>query len=184
MVDLTVPIDVLLPRTLWADLVKWRASYRCEDCGRSKEQLVASGQSGEIHAHHVDKDASNNRLSNGRCLCPPCHGFAHSDDKKGRPCPPGCTCGRHHPPPVPFKGGSKPCPAGCTCKKHVGQHHGEYVREQPCLECGTTTLRVTPGLCPTCSHRRWARANKGHLRDYRAERKRLSHARGRAQPLP
>jgi 5-methylcytosine-specific restriction endonuclease McrA len=52
-------------------LALWRAGYRCRDCGISQKELEAQGKSLEVH--HVDGDAHNDRQSNLRPLCPPCH---------------------------------------------------------------------------------------------------------------
>jgi hypothetical protein len=35
-----------------------------------------------------------------------------------KPCPPGCTCGRHSQP------GGQPCAEGCACKKHTNSGYG------------------------------------------------------------
>lgn len=87
--------DVVLPRRLWMELVQWRSGYQCEECGLNRNGLQEAGRSGHLHGHHIDHDDQNNRLDNGRCLCPSCHGLAHADTKGSKPCKAGCKCGRH-----------------------------------------------------------------------------------------
>lgn len=204
-VALIVEGDVLLSRRLWQELVHWRANYHCEECGRGRQHLIRAGLSGRLNAHHLDHDGENNRLANGRCLCPQCHTRYHASVRVHRPCPPGCKCkrhkrhdgpyrgwgpctgaknsckcGRHKRPAIPFAGGSEACPPSCTCKRHEAKFYGERRSEQACTECGKPALRASPGLCATCSHREWARANREHLSDYRASR--VARARGSSQP--
>lgn len=69
--------DELLPRKLWSALVKFAAGYVCERCG-AKEPLTS---------HHVDGDKTNNRLSNGECLCRPCHNDEHYGARNGSKTP-------------------------------------------------------------------------------------------------
>jgi hypothetical protein len=58
----------LIPANLWNGLVKFRAGYACERC---------KNEGSNLHAHHKDRDHSNNRLDNGQCLCARCHGQEH-----------------------------------------------------------------------------------------------------------
>lgn len=87
--------DVVLPRRLWGELIQWRAGYRCEGCGRSRDELVRDDYTGRLGAHHKDHDKTNNRLGNGACLCPSCHGKEHRKYRSTPKCEPGCTCKRH-----------------------------------------------------------------------------------------
>lgn len=52
----------------WAERVKRRAGYRCEECGATGRAMIAD---------HIEErqDAPHRALddSNGRCLCAPCH---------------------------------------------------------------------------------------------------------------
>jgi hypothetical protein len=57
-------------RQRWAQAVKRRARWRCEDCGKP----VAGHHA---HAHHIDGDNQNHQLSNGRLLCAKCHAATH-----------------------------------------------------------------------------------------------------------
>lgn len=59
----------LLSRVMWKKLVKERADYYCEECGANSNH--------DLEAHHKDRDKTNNRLSNGQCLCRKCHRFLH-----------------------------------------------------------------------------------------------------------
>lgn len=59
--------ELLLPFYAWRELVVIRAERKCERCGTE----------GRMLAHHKDRDQSNNRLSNGECLCQPCHNREH-----------------------------------------------------------------------------------------------------------
>jgi hypothetical protein len=163
--SVAVPLTAKLPRLLWGDLVKWAAGYRCDECGKDPEMLKLLGGSGELHAHHVDKNPANNILANGRCLCPRCHQTIHARDVVGRPCEPGCTCGRHRKPSKPFgspdlPGGSERCASGCKCGKHKARHLGARRFKQPCTRCGRDTNRVRPGLCATCLHNDWYHRNR------------------------
>jgi len=69
--------DEELPFGVWNYLVKRRAEFRCEDCGKP-----------ECHtkAHHITRpeDGGKNILRNGRCLCDSCHGFYSWNNKKIR----------------------------------------------------------------------------------------------------
>lgn len=53
-----------LLRQLWVPLVKYRANYKCEDCGKKNCKL---------DSHHIDGNNENNCLKNGECLCVSCH---------------------------------------------------------------------------------------------------------------
>lgn len=75
---LLLNIDELLPRDLWAWLVRWRAKFQCEECGKQFEGDGKVGQrSTRLHAHHVDLDSTNHRLTNGRAMCGGCHASLH-----------------------------------------------------------------------------------------------------------
>lgn len=75
---LLVNPDELLPRDLWAWLVRWRSGFRCEDCGKqfSGDGKVKQRET-RLHAHHVDLDPQNHRLQNGRAMCGKCHQSLH-----------------------------------------------------------------------------------------------------------
>ena len=55
-----------LPIGVWIHLVKRRANFRCEDCGKSDCSL---------DAHHITRpeNGGKNILRNGTCLCDSCH---------------------------------------------------------------------------------------------------------------
>ena len=69
---LEVEFNELLPERVWRWAVKRLAEYTCERCGKV-------GKAGKSDAHHKDGDRSNNRLSNGECLCRQCHTQHHKD---------------------------------------------------------------------------------------------------------
>lgn len=54
----------------WALLVKQRAGWACERCGKPVHGHQAN-------AHHKDHDQTNNILENGECLCVACHKKEH-----------------------------------------------------------------------------------------------------------
>ena len=65
-----------LPIEVWTYLVKRRAGFLCEDCGKS----------GYLAAHHITRPEDEGKpiLRNGRCLCGKCHTFYTWDNKKNR----------------------------------------------------------------------------------------------------
>lgn len=69
---LELPDDVVLPRPLWAEAVKYRARGRCELCDLAPSDPIA------FHAHHLDLNAENHRLDNGQALCWMCHASLHN----------------------------------------------------------------------------------------------------------
>lgn len=71
-----IEADEILPPNAWSLLVKRRDGYICHDC-RQPYPLT------QLHAHHVDRDRTNNRLSNGRTLCVPCHNATHAAIRAG-----------------------------------------------------------------------------------------------------
>jgi hypothetical protein len=83
-VTLAVHEDERLPIGVWTALVKLRADYRCQRCGRRAQ---AHGKhSVSIVSHHIqgDRQAGNHSLANGQCLCTLCHAFAHDELRKLR----------------------------------------------------------------------------------------------------
>jgi len=64
---LEVGLDQQLPRYVWSWLVKYRANFTCDECGYKWG----------LHAHHTNGIATDNRLSNGQCVCQKCHTIAH-----------------------------------------------------------------------------------------------------------
>lgn len=77
-VNFVVDDQELLPRKIWEVLVKLRANYICEECGRQLAKVANSGTRGHTsdasHAHHKNHDPLDNRLANGECVCLSCHG--------------------------------------------------------------------------------------------------------------
>src|SRR3954454_5184286 len=63
-----------LPREFWAELVRLRAGYTCQDCGIAPEHR-------RLDAHHLDSNKLNNCLSNGRALCVSCHARVSANDR-------------------------------------------------------------------------------------------------------
>lgn len=74
-----VNIQRNLPRNIWVYLVNLRAEFKCENCGVDSGELEW-----KLQAHHIDEDKQNNRLSNGKLLCPSCHSEAHVWLRKSR----------------------------------------------------------------------------------------------------
>jgi hypothetical protein len=75
-----VDVEEVLPRLLWAELVRYRAGWCCEDCGKTFVpnaigQVRQYGQ--RLAAHHLNHDGTDHRLSNGRALCSSCHRVHH-----------------------------------------------------------------------------------------------------------
>jgi hypothetical protein len=62
----------------WHRIVVERAGSTCEDCGHS-----ASFESGELCGDHIETQGARPDLrfdvSNGRCVCLPCHNKRHSE---------------------------------------------------------------------------------------------------------
>lgn len=155
---MNIPDDVWMPFRLWTELVKYRSGFRCEDCGRSREDLVAIGKKPKLHGHHIDHDSSNNILNNGRCLCGSCHSKHHGGGSTK--CEPGCTCGHHAMRGLPKRGSS-----GSKCK----YGHEDWMFDQRGY-----------AKCRTCN-------NKNNIKYYQDNRERLSAAareRMRAGRLP
>lgn len=78
--------------------------------GRHEHRVVAEQKigrallPGEV-VHHIDGDHLNNHPDNLEIIASQAaHAALH-----GRPCQPGCTCGRHV---------SRRCPEGCECGRH------------------------------------------------------------------
>jgi hypothetical protein len=60
----------------WKAAVRERAGGKCERCGRPEEPRP-DGRDTKHHAHHIDRDPSNNTLENGEYLCARCHADEH-----------------------------------------------------------------------------------------------------------
>jgi hypothetical protein len=56
---------ISLTRHQWRKAIRERGA--CERCGRTER----------LHAHHIDRDPSNNTLENGELLCVWCHDDEH-----------------------------------------------------------------------------------------------------------
>jgi len=54
-----------------------RDNNQCQECGKVK--TTPRG----LHAHHIDFNVNNNKLSNLISLCPKCHGQKHTGIGKG-----------------------------------------------------------------------------------------------------
>ena len=55
----------------WSLAVRERANFKCEWCGRTKEEI-------KLNSHHIITkkfEALKFSLDNGLCLCPKCHRF-------------------------------------------------------------------------------------------------------------
>jgi len=70
-------VDEELPLGLWADLVKWRAGYRCEGCPAGLRKTA--GGKNNLMSHHKLPLSSGGKttLMNGICLCIRCHMREH-----------------------------------------------------------------------------------------------------------
>src|SRR4051812_5830704 len=87
-ISFQIPDDELLEAPLWKGLVKYRAGFVCEGCGRDLATLTEvyprvdkpHAPEKRLLAHHRDRDRQNNRLENGECLCSACHGKEHAKD--------------------------------------------------------------------------------------------------------
>jgi hypothetical protein len=62
--------EEVLTLSQWSRAVK--AAGKCARCPRTER----------LHAHHIDRDRTNNTLGNGECLCVWCHDEEH--EKSGR----------------------------------------------------------------------------------------------------
>ncbi len=86
---LEIDNDRLLTKEEFSVLVKIRAKYSCEKCGKTLEELktIEYSKFGKnytrifLQAHHKDEDKKNHRLSNGICLCITCHNKEHQERK-------------------------------------------------------------------------------------------------------
>ena len=61
---------------LWSEIVKLKAGYRCEKCGKQKTDFVKV----VLQSHHVITRAvysTRHLIINGVCLCKGCHYVAH-----------------------------------------------------------------------------------------------------------
>src|SRR5256885_1119 len=68
MVQIGKDLETNLDPREWRAAVLDRAGRRCERCPSTTTRL---------HAHHIDRNRKNNRLSNGKCLCASCHRKEH-----------------------------------------------------------------------------------------------------------
>ncbi len=60
---------------LWANEVRRRAGYRCEECGRSDTRLFAD------HIVELKDGGAAFDLANGKCLCGSCHSLKTAREK-------------------------------------------------------------------------------------------------------
>jgi hypothetical protein len=70
---ITVEPEERLELKVWRFLVFRRADGRCESCGQGRSDRRRR----DVEAHHLNGDASDHRLANGRALCRRCHVDAH-----------------------------------------------------------------------------------------------------------
>ncbi len=69
--DVTAPINEYSPRQQkFSRICRERAQWKCEECGTYLGDEEARKF---LHAHHIDRDKSNNRAINLRALCVDCH---------------------------------------------------------------------------------------------------------------
>lgn len=61
-------VKEVLSSSQWTREVKARG--KCERCPRTER----------LHAHHIDRDTTNNTIENGECLCVWCHDAEHGGD--------------------------------------------------------------------------------------------------------
>lgn len=75
--DMLIAGDEQLPLPVWRELVKHRSDHCCEQCGDDYSEVRKRGER-TLHAHHIDRNNSNNCLANGVALCGSCHAALHA----------------------------------------------------------------------------------------------------------